>query len=397
MVARGSPSVRGGRRATGWRRFVPPPHASSLAGWALLPLRAFLGVTFTFAGLQKLANPNFFNAASPSSIQAQLIASERISPLHDVLGHLLRFATPIGVVIAVAELAVGLGTLLGLWTRLAALGGLLLSLTLFLTVSFHSSPYYTGSDIVFLFAWTPLVVAGSGHVLSFDSVIARRTLSEAGVGDPQPVAVAFSVVKQVCGEHVGGRCRARGGRPCHMAGCPFLVGERPSLVARGPDEIDRRAVVRGGAVAAATAGVGLVLAGAVAALGRAIGGAPPASGGEATLSGPHGPAPQSGGGGFVIGPASEVPLGGAARFSDPSTGDPSLVLQPTKGRFVAFDAVCPHAGCTVGYSPAARLIVCPCHGSQFNPLTGAVEAGPAPRGLTPIPLEVDPSGDLTVT
>ena len=151
-----------------------PPRAFTLSGWALVPLCLFLGVTFCFAGLQKLANPNFFNANSPTSIQAQLIASIRISPLHELLGHLLRFAVPIGIVIALAELAVGLGTILGLWTRVAAAGGMVLSITLFLTVSFHSSPYYTGADIVFVFAWLPLVLAGSGGVLSLDGVIAAR-------------------------------------------------------------------------------------------------------------------------------------------------------------------------------------------------------------------------------
>ena len=58
-------------------------------------------------------NPNFFNANSPSSIQAQLIASIPISSLDKLLGHLLRFAVPIGIVIALAELAVGLERILG--------------------------------------------------------------------------------------------------------------------------------------------------------------------------------------------------------------------------------------------------------------------------------------------
>jgi thiosulfate dehydrogenase [quinone] large subunit len=156
----------------------PPARALSLSGWALLPLRLFLGVTFCFAGIQKLANPNFFDANSPSSIQAQLIASIRISPLHELLGHLLRFAVPIGVMIAVAELAVGLGTILGLWTQVAAAGGVVLAFVLFLSVSFHSSPYYTGADIVFVFAWLPLVLAGSGGVLSLDAVIKARVAAE---------------------------------------------------------------------------------------------------------------------------------------------------------------------------------------------------------------------------
>src|ERR1700735_3256845 len=103
-------------------------------------------------------------------------ASSRVapSPTHALVGPLQHIAVPLGVVLALGELAVGLGTLLGLWTRIAAVGGILLSLSLFLTVSFHASPYYTGSDIVFVFAWLPLLLAGSGGVLSVDAFLASR-------------------------------------------------------------------------------------------------------------------------------------------------------------------------------------------------------------------------------
>ncbi|HEY0807304.1 MAG TPA: hypothetical protein VGD84_19710 [Pseudonocardiaceae bacterium] len=30
----------------------------------------------------------------------------------------------------------------------------------------------------------------------------------------------------------------------------------------------------------------------------------------------------------------------------------------------------------------------PAHGSQFDPATGALERGPAPRGLTPVPIGI---------
>ena len=235
-----------GRRRRRTRFDRPPPHPFALSGWALLPLRAFLAFTFCFAGLQKLANPNFFDANSPSSIQAQLIASIRISPLHQILGHLLKFAVPIGIFIALAELAVGLGALLGLWTRVAAAGGIVLSLTLFLTVSFHSSPYYTGADIVFLFAWIPLLLAGSGGVLSLDAVIASRVAAENKTGPPTMVPIHFELVQQVCGSFNNDTCTARGGEPCDVSGCPFLTDERGSIVRRGPDAVDRRTLVLGG-------------------------------------------------------------------------------------------------------------------------------------------------------
>ena len=158
-----------------------PPHqpapgslSPDLLGRALLPLRAFLGFTFCFAGLQKLANPGFFQAGNPGSIQAQLAGAARRSPIHTLISPLTHLAVPLGLLIAVAELAIGLGTLLGLWQRLAAAGGVALSLMLFLTVSFHASPYYTGADIVFAFAWTPLLLAGSGPLLSADAAIAAR-------------------------------------------------------------------------------------------------------------------------------------------------------------------------------------------------------------------------------
>jgi len=412
-VGAGRPGARRRRRT---RFDAPPPLPFALSGWALLPLRAFLGFTFCFAGLQKLANPNFFNANSPSSIQAQLIASIRISPVHLLLGHLLRFAVPIGILIALAELAVGLGTLLGLWTRVAAAGGVFLSLTLFLTVSFHSSPYYTGADIVFLFAWIPLLLAGSGGVLSLDGVIAARVAAENKSGPPTVVPIRFELVQQVCGNYDADTCAARGGQPCDVRRCPFLVDDRGSLVERGPDAVDRRTLVLGGTAVAASAVIGAVAAGAAAGLGRAIGGAPSPGDGHTSALSPSKASPGAGASatttstsaapgatttstsspaaGQVIGLASQVPVGGAATFTDPATGDPGLVLQLAKDQFVAYDAICPHAGCTVGYSPGAKLIVCPCHGSEFDPTTGAVVSPPAPRGLTPIHIAVNADGAL---
>ncbi len=130
----------------------------------LVPLRAFLGFTFCFAGLQKLANPNFFRAASPISIQAQLVAAERTSPLHHLLGSLRGISVLVGLVIAVGELAVGLGVLTGVLARIAALGGMVISLMLFLTVSFHARPVLHGRGHRLLLRFHAVAAGGGGPV-----------------------------------------------------------------------------------------------------------------------------------------------------------------------------------------------------------------------------------------
>src|ERR1019366_5165942 len=212
----------------------------STPGASLLVLRAFLRVTFTFAGLQKLANPNFFRATAPGSFQQQLQGSILTSPLHHLLNPALHASTPVALVISFGELAVGLGTLLGLFGRIAATGGMLLSLSFFLTVSFNDNPYYYGPDIVFLFAWTPFILAGSG-AWSLDAVFARRA-------ERAHHAVLVATAK--------GGPAAR-----HRAA-----------------ELERRVFLQKASAAGIVGIAGLVAGGVMAAIGRIAGGSPPSVG-----------------------------------------------------------------------------------------------------------------------
>ncbi len=53
--------------------------------------------------------------------------------------------------------------------------------------------------------------------------------------------------------------------------------------------------------------------------------------------------------------------------------------------FTIFSPICPHLGCRYSWVDGQNKFICPCHGSEFNS-DGAHEAGPAPRGLDPLPL-----------
>ena len=315
---------------------------------AVLPLRLFLGVTFFVAGVQKLADPNFFRAGVPGSIQSQLHAAVHTAALPGMVRLAEHAPVAFGATIAVAEIAVGLGTVCGLWARVASSGGLCLSLVFFLTVSFGSWPYYYGSDIVFVFAWTPLVLGGPG----------RYALDDLR-GRPAPDAAAMW-------------------RP---AGVP----------------VPRRMVLSRGAAAAALAGVGVAAAAVAAAVGRARTPGPEAAASGGGSSGAGGsssvgpPAP-----GTPIGPASGVPVGGAEAFTDPATGQPAFALQLTAGHFTARSAICTHQGCTVQFSQQDETFVCPCHGSVFDARDGRVLQGPAPSPLPAVRIAEGGDGRLYV-
>ncbi len=100
--------------------------------------------------------------------------------------------------------------------------------------------------------------------------------------------------------------------------------------------------------------------------------------------------------GSPIGPAKKVPVGDWAAFTDPKTHQPSIVIQLHRGKFVVYDAICPHEGCTVGYVPAEKIILCPWHGSEFNPSNGDVVHGPAPRGLRTLGITLGANGEFYV-
>ena len=373
-----------------------PARGWALAEWALLPLRVFLGVTFAFAGLQKMSNPAFFSAKSPMSIQAQMIGAARMSPIHSLLHAMIPHAVLLGWLIAYGELAIGIGTLLGLKTRIAAIAGAFLSLNLFLAVSFHSSPYFTGADIVFFFAWLPLIIAGGGSRWSADALITRRAAAQAGMTRLPLVAVPFENVQTFCGNFDKGHCRALSNQPCGPERCPVLHARPPQVTPVAIKTFDRRSIVIGSTTVAVVAGAAAVTGFLTTAAGHLEASA---TSGEKAATPSTLPNSGSGSGtgatkGTLLGPAASVPVGSAATFTIPSSGDPGIVFQLNKGTFVAYDAVCPHAGCQVGYTPGAQLMVCPCHGSQFQIATGQVVSGPAPHGLTPLTVVESTNGNL---
>ena len=327
---------------------------------ALFPLRLFLGVTFVYAGIQKLSDPGFLHAGAPTYIGTQLHGFAAGTPG----GFVLRtFALPhpelAGIGVAVTEILIGLLVTAGLFTRIAAAGGLGLNFLLFLTASWHTTPYFLGPDLVFSFAWLPFVLVGAEGQPALDNLtegsaaaIARRTrLNPAPGPPPEPASTRRVLLAEFAGMAVA------------IAGI--------SALAKGTFHATRSFAAGSSSGGSGGSGSGAGAAAGGEAAGKA-GGATAGSG----AGGSKVPA-----GAVRLGPGKRLPSGQAATYSDPADGSPDILIRDTEGNLKAFSAVCTHAGCTVGYE--GGVIVCPCHGGQYSAETGEVISGPPPTGLAP--------------
>ena len=98
---------------------------------------------------------------------------------------------------------------------------------------------------------------------------------------------------------------------------------------------------------------------------------------------PDGAAASGGSGGSgVLASLSSIPVGSAVAAKGANGAD-ILISRTAQNSVAAFSAVCPHQGCTV-----APSFQCPCHGSTFDPKTGTNLSGPAPTGLTVVPVTI---------
>jgi thiosulfate dehydrogenase [quinone] large subunit len=316
-------------------------HSWAEMPWSLRILRAFLGVTFVYAGMQKFLDRGFLQAGSPTYIGTQLRGFAVGTPAAPLMRLLEHAPLLVGIGVALTEIVVGIAVLTGVGLVFAALVGFSINVVLWLSATWHVRPYFIGSDSIYAVAWLALM---------------------AGIGELE-------------------RQRTRA---------------RPRSIAQRLGTVDRRQVLRGAAVA----GGALVLAAvtnvfasplttssdsaAGAGLGGGGGDGPvrstrPSPSAPSTLpSTPTAPA------GKTIATLDRLPVGKAIGFTAPGIG-PAALVRLADGTVAAYSRVCTHAGCLVGYDPQAQLLVCPCHGAEFDP---SQHAQPVPGSPTSTPLQV---------
>ena len=156
--------------AAGVRHAYYPGRRMNL-GVVLLPLRVFLGFISIYAGMGKLCDPVYFDGGKRGSMVKWLNTLHPWEVAEPLRQFALQHPVGAGLVIAFLQVIVGVLTVLGLWQRVAAVVGALLSAALIVTVSWKTVPAYDAPDIIYLAAWSPLIIAGA-PVYSIDGRLA---------------------------------------------------------------------------------------------------------------------------------------------------------------------------------------------------------------------------------
>lgn len=390
-----------------------PAEASSASGrdrrWAgrtvpaigLLPLRLFLGVTYLYAGIDKFASPHFLADGDPMNVAAQMHGYANFSPLAPLINATMPMAIPIGALIALAELAIGLGLLTGLAFRLAAWSGAALSVLFWLTASWSSTPYFFSPDLPYAFGFLTLALVGHGGLYVLNPFGRRgqapatdgvdHAALAAGAAPANDTRRAFLQVGllallTMAAAALALPLRALGfGGPGGSAATPSKAPATPAPTAKptatpAPTEVPPTAAATAAPTAAATP-------------------TPTAPPTAAPTAAPT--APPASAGGSVIGNVADFANGANglpitipmdAPFAA-GPGGPGIMVQLPDGSVAAYGAICTHGRCIVGWDASTGIIQCPCHTARFDPAAhAAVLSGPAPFPLPEIPVVIGPDG-----
>ena len=173
-----------------WRNQVP----------ALRLIRLWLGATWIYAGWDKASDPDFLNPVSSTYIGTQLSGYAAHSPISFVLNKLVEHASFVGGFVMISEFAIGIATILWVAPRLAAFGGFLMSLGLWLASTFHASPYFLASNTAYAVLWLSyfLFLTGSSKRKGIGISFERRSVLRIGITGA--LAVAFAGVGKLFGQ-----------------------------------------------------------------------------------------------------------------------------------------------------------------------------------------------------
>jgi thiosulfate dehydrogenase [quinone] large subunit len=159
--------------------------------WAIRVLRAWLSITWIYAGWDKATDPGFLTKGATGFIGDQLVGYSTNSPISWLFNSLIEHATAVGLVVIFSEFAIGIATLLWIAPTSAAFGGFLMSIVLWLASTFYISPYFLGSDTAYAVLWLVYFLTLVGNRRTVDIALDRRGAIRIGALSLGAVAAAL--------------------------------------------------------------------------------------------------------------------------------------------------------------------------------------------------------------
>jgi thiosulfate dehydrogenase [quinone] large subunit len=166
-----------------YRRITPKGIADSwrAQSWAIRVLRAWLAITWIYAGWDKATDPGFLTKGETGFIGDQLIGYSTNSPISWLFNNLSDQAIAVGIFVIFSEFAIGIATLLWIAPTSAAFGGFLMSIVLWLSSTFYISPYFLGSDTAYAVLWLVYFLTLVGNRRTVDIALDRRGAIRVGL------------------------------------------------------------------------------------------------------------------------------------------------------------------------------------------------------------------------
>lgn len=163
--------------------------AHSLSAWFVLALRLVIGFAFFYSGSEKVVTG--FDAGG----YLLNVAGTNGNPLEGMflwMGQTSWFVDVVNVAVPWGELAIGLGILVGLLTRLAAFFGALMML-LFYFGNWELAHGPINADFMYMMVFLSIAAFGAGRILGLDSYVEQYEI------DGEPLIERFPLLEYFLG------------------------------------------------------------------------------------------------------------------------------------------------------------------------------------------------------
>ena len=149
-------------------------HASRLSAWFVLALRLMMGFAFAYAGIEKLLSWPF--DASGYLLHVAAVNGNPLMGMFHWMGTTPWFLSIINVIIPFGELAIGLGLIFGVLTRLAAFFGALMML-MFYFGNWSVENGLINGDFAYMLVFLTVAAFAAGRILGLDTFVEQHRVS----------------------------------------------------------------------------------------------------------------------------------------------------------------------------------------------------------------------------